>query len=228
MKTKAPKTETIRSVALDVIGNYQRAAKSANATLREGGIQGIAKVDEAIGGLAKYEGNVTQQVKDALGTAGEKLASTADRTSGTAKRLRKTVKNALAGAQDAVVKVSNTADGAVDKVFDGAAKTVARIPEPNERVAEILKKTGVEAVEPLGLKGAKLLRYVSGAVANGAEKLSNAVSAKTATAAGAATKRVAAKRQSAPQRAAGKKAGERRPDDRCRQVTIASPAMNFG
>ena len=207
MKTKAPKTETIRSVALDVIGNYQRAAKSANATLREGGIQGIAKVDEAIGGLAKYEGNVTQQVKDALGTAGEKLASTADFTSGTAKRLRKTVKNALAGAQDAVVKVSNTANGAVDKVFDGAAKTVARIPEPNERVAEILKKTGVEAVEPLGLKGAKLLRYVSGAVANGAEKLSNAVSAKTAkpVKGGAATKRVAAKQPSAPQRAAVKK-----------------------
>ncbi len=207
MKTKAPKTETIRSVALDVIGNYQRAAKSANATLREGGIQGIAKVDEAIGGLAKYEGNVTQQVKDALGTAGEKLASTADFTSGTAKRLRKTVKNALAGAQDAVVKVSNTADGAVDKVFDGAAKTVARIPEPNERVAEILKKTGVEAVEPLGLEGAKLLRYVSGAVANGAEKLSNAVSAKAAkpVKGGAATKRVAAMQPSAPQRAAVKK-----------------------
>ncbi|HME86182.1 MAG TPA: hypothetical protein VKG91_16955 [Roseiarcus sp.] len=181
MKTKTPNTETLRSVALDVIGDYQRAAKSANATLREGGVQGIAKVDKAIDGLAKYESQVTQQVKDALETAGEKMASATDLTSGAAAtRLRKTVKSALAGAQDAVVKVSNTADGAVDTVFDGAAKTLARIPEPNERVSEILKRTGVEAVEPLGLEGAKLLRYVSGAVADGAEKISTAMGANTA------------------------------------------------
>src|SRR5271166_5811128 len=61
MKTKTPNTETLRSVALDVIGDYQRAAKSANATLREGGVQGIAKVDKAIDGLAKYESQVTQK-----------------------------------------------------------------------------------------------------------------------------------------------------------------------
>ena len=49
MATKNSKSESIRAVALDVIDNYERAAKSATASVRAGSAKGIAKVDKAVG-----------------------------------------------------------------------------------------------------------------------------------------------------------------------------------
>ena len=79
MATRNSKPETLRSVTLDVISNYQRTAKSASASARAGGTKGIAKVDSTVDDLVKYEGKISKKVKSSLATAQKKVSAAADK-----------------------------------------------------------------------------------------------------------------------------------------------------
>ncbi len=175
MATKTPKTETLRSVTLDVINNYQRTAKSASASARAGGTKGIAKVDSAVGELLKYNGKISKKVKSSLETAHKKVTAAADKADKATGSLGKKVKSALNSTRDKVVKATNKADGTVDKLLSRASKKVAQFPSKGTRMSKLLDNNIVASVEPLGIRSAKLLRYVSAKVADGAEKISGKV-----------------------------------------------------
>ena len=166
MATKSSKSESIRSVALDVIDNYQRAAKSATASIREGSAKGIAKVDKAVGELVKYEGKISKKVKSSLDKTQSKLADVADAADEAAGKLGRKAKSALGDARETVVKVANKADSAVDKLVTKASKKVSGFATRGSRAAKILDNNVVAKVEPLGVKGAKLLRSVTGKLAD--------------------------------------------------------------
>lgn len=175
MATKTPKTETLRSVTLDVINNYQRTAKSASASARAGGAKGIAKVDSAVGELLKYNGKVSKKVKSTLETAHKKVSAAADLADKTTGKLGKKVQSALNTTREKAVKATNKADDAVDTLLSHASKKVAGFPGKGTRVSRLMDNNIVASVEPLGIRSAKLLRYVSAKVADGAEKISNKV-----------------------------------------------------
>ena len=175
MATKTPKTETLRSVTLDVINNYQRTAKSASASARAGGSKGIAKVDSTVGDLLKYEGKISKKLKSSLATAHKKVTAAAHKADKTTGNLGEKVKSALNRTHDKVVKATNKADGAVDKLLGRAAKKVAQFPSKGTRMSKLLDNNIVASVEPLGIRSARLLRYVSAKLADGAENISGKV-----------------------------------------------------
>lgn len=175
MATRNSKPETLRSVTLDVISNYQRTAKSASASARAGGTKGIAKVDSTVDDLVKYGGKISKKVKSSLETAQKKVAAAADKADKTTGNLGKKVKSALNSTRDKVVKATNKADDAVDKLLSRASKKVAQFPSKGTRMSKLLGHNIVASVEPLGVRGAKLFRSISATVAEGAEKISGKV-----------------------------------------------------
>ena len=174
MATKTSKPETLRSVALDVINNYQRAAKSATASVRSGSSKGIAKVDSTVGELLRYEGKISKKLKSSLETAQGKIVSAADIADEATSKLGKKVKGTLTDTRAKVAKATGKAEDAVDKLFSGVSKKVAEY-RPNSRVSKLLENDVIESVKPLGIKGAKLIRYATATLADGAEKISGKI-----------------------------------------------------
>jgi hypothetical protein len=172
MATRNSKPETLRSVTLDVIGNYQRTARSAAASARAGGTKGMAKVDSAIDSLVDYEGKISKTVKNSLATAQKKVTVAADKADKTTGSLGKKAKSALNSTRDKVVKATNKADDAVEKLLSRASKKIAQFPSKGTRMSKFLDNNIVASVEPLGVRGAKLLRSLSATLAEGAEKIS--------------------------------------------------------
>ena len=175
MATRNSKPETLRSVTLDVISNYQRTAKSASASARAGGTKGIAKVDSTVDDLVKFGGKISKKVNSSLETAQKKVTAAANLVDKTTGNLGKKVKSALNSTREKVVKATNKADDAVDKLLSRASKKVAQFPSKGTRMSKLLDNRIVASVEPLGVRGAKLLRSVSATLAEGAEKISGKV-----------------------------------------------------
>lgn len=204
MATKSSKTESIRTVALDVIDNYQRAAKSATASVRAGSAKSIAKVDSTVGELLKYEGKISKKVKNSLGETQDKLVSATEAADQAAGKLTKKVKGKLVDAREKVAKATTKADTAVDKLVTKAAKKVSGFAGKGTRLGKLLDNNVVATVEPLGIKGAKVLRYVSSTLADGVEKLSNKIGAKEVKKATPAVKKAAPAKKPAVKAAAPK------------------------
>ncbi len=70
---------------------------------------------------------------------------------------------------------THRADGAVEKLLNGASRKLAKFPAKNTRLSKLMDNKAIASVEPLGIPGAKLLRFVSSTVADSAEKLATKV-----------------------------------------------------
>jgi len=161
-------TDTLRSVALDVIDNYRRTAKFTADAFRHGSSRGISRVSSAVGGMiSDYEGKVSKKVKRSIDDV-QKRFTRADRT---LERMGNKVKTALHGTERRIMDATHKADGAVEKLLNGASRKLAKFPAKNTRLSKLMDNKAIASVEPLGIPGAKLLRFVSSAVADSAEKL---------------------------------------------------------
>jgi hypothetical protein len=169
-------TETLRSVALDVIDNYRRTAKFTADALRQGSSKGISKVNSAVGGMiADYEGKVSKKVKRSIDGAHRRFTSVTDKADQTVERMGDKVKATLHGTERKIVDVTHKADGAVDKLLNGASRKLAKFPSKGTRLSKLMDNKVISSVEPLGIPGAKLLRFVSSTLADSAEKLATKV-----------------------------------------------------
>lgn len=172
MTSKKSSDETLRSVVLEIIGDYQRAVNYVYEALRTGSVQGIDKVDSTVGKFLKkyegYEGEISKKFKNSI----EKAIDNAGENKG---KLEKKIKSNLADTKERVIKATDKVDDAVDKLFGDTAKKVEKFPPKGSRISKLMDNKIVASIEPLGLTGAKGLRYVSAKMADGAEKLSNKV-----------------------------------------------------
>jgi hypothetical protein len=169
-------TDTLRSVALDVIDNYRRTAKFTADALRHGSIKGISKVNSAVGGMVSdYEGKVSRKVKRSIDGAQKRFTSVADRADRTVERVGNKVKTTLRGTERRIVDATHKADGAVEKLLNGASRKLAKFPAKNTRVSKLLDNKAISSVEPLGIPGAKFLRFMSSTLADSAEKLATTI-----------------------------------------------------
>lgn len=165
--------ETLRSVALDVIDNYRRTAKSAADVWRQGSAKNMERIDSTLDDLLKYEGKISKKLKSSLETATEKLVSATETYDEGAGKLEKKIKSTLTSTQKKFVSATDKADSAVDKLLAGTSKKLAKIPAEDTQLSKLLNSKVATSIEPLGIKGAKLLRYVSSTLADGAEKVSH-------------------------------------------------------
>lgn len=169
MATKSS-DETLRSVVLEIISDYQRAANYVYEALRTGSVQGIDKVDSAMGKFLKkyegYEGKIGKKLKNSLEKAIDNAGSNTE-------KLEKKIKSSLSDTKERVIKVADKADTAIDNLFSETAKKVENFPP--KKLSKLMDSKVVSSIEPLGLTGAKGLRYVADKMVNGAEKLSNKV-----------------------------------------------------
>ena len=165
-------TDTLRSVALDVIDNYRRTAKFTADAFRHGSSRGISRVNSAVGGMiSDYEGKVSKKVKRSIDGVQKRFTRAADRADRTLERVGNKVRTALHGTERRIVDATHKADGAVEKLLNGASRKLAKFPAKNTRLSKLMDNKAIASVEPLGIPGAKLLRFVSSAVADSAEKL---------------------------------------------------------
>jgi hypothetical protein len=162
-------TESLRSLTLEVISNYRKTAKFATQALRSGSTRSISKVDSA---LTKYEGKFGETVKSTLDVTQEKIVAATDKADEALGKIGNTVKSTLSNTQDAIVTATDMADSAVDKFLGDATKRIAKFPPKTGKLAGFLKKDVVKSVESFGIPGAKLVRFVSSKLADGAEQLS--------------------------------------------------------
>jgi hypothetical protein len=73
------------------------------------------------------------------------------------------------------VEAAHKADDAGEKLLTGASRKLAKFPAKNTRLSKLMDNRAIASVEPLGIPGAKILRFVSSAVADSAEKLATKV-----------------------------------------------------
>jgi hypothetical protein len=169
-------TDTLRSVALDVIDNYRRTAKFTADALRHGSIRGISRVNSAVGGMiSDYEGKVSKKVKRSIDGAQKRFTRAADRADRTVDRVGNKVKTTLHGTERRIVDATHKVDGAVEKLLNGASRKLAKFPAKNTRLSKLMDNKAISSVEPLGIPGAKFLRFVSSALADSAEELATKV-----------------------------------------------------
>src|ERR1700730_18129709 len=106
-------TDTLRSVALDVIDNYRRTAKFTADALRHGSIRGISTVNSAVGGgVSDYEGQARKKVQRSINGVQKRFTRAADRADRTVERVGNKVKTTLHGAEKRIVDATHKADGA--------------------------------------------------------------------------------------------------------------------
>jgi hypothetical protein len=176
-------SETFRSVALDILGNYRRAARSAADTFRGGNARGFARLNEGVGAvISDCEGLLTGRIKRSVNDAQERLTDVLDRMASGVGRLGDDVKATLGGTEHRVLTTANKADRMVDKLLSGASRKLAKRPAKNTRLAKLLQSNLVASVESLGIRGAMLVRRASAAVAEGTENLSTRVAGSGSTA----------------------------------------------
>ncbi len=162
-------TESLRSLTLEVINNYRKTAKYATQALRTSSTRGINTVDSA---LTKYEGKFGEAVKSTLDVTQEKIVVATDKADEALGKLGNSVKSTLSNTQDAIVTVTDMADTAVDKFLGDASKRVAKFPPKTGKIAGFMKYDVIKSVESFSIPGAKLVRFVSSKLADGAEQLS--------------------------------------------------------
>ncbi len=161
--------ESLRSVTLEVIDNYRKTAKYTTQALLATSIRGFRMVDEA---LIDYEGKVGETAKGTFDFTKEKIVAVTDIADEAIGKLGSTVKNKLATTQEAIVSAADKADTTVNKMFEDASTRVARFPSRKSLFSGFLKSSSAKSVETISIPGAKILRFVSGKFADGAEQLS--------------------------------------------------------
>ncbi len=162
--------ESLRAVTLEVIDNYRKAAKYTTQALLATSIRGFRMVDAA---LVDYEGKVGETVKGTFDFTKEKIFAATDIADEAIGKLGSKVKSRLATTQEAIVSAADKADTAVNKLFEGASTRVARFPASKKGAfSNLLKSNSAKSVETISIPGVKVLRFVSGKLADGAEQLS--------------------------------------------------------
>ena len=161
--------ESLRSVTLEVIDNYRKTAKYTTQALLATSIRGFRMVDAA---LIDYAGKIGETVKGTFDSTKEKIVAATDIADEAIGKLGRTVKNKLATTQEAIVSAADKADTTVNKMFEDASTRVARFPSRKSLFSGFLKSSSAKSVETITIPGAKILRFVSGKLADGAEQLS--------------------------------------------------------
>jgi hypothetical protein len=161
--------DSLRSVTLEVIDNYRRAAKYTTQALLATSIRGFRMVDDA---LIDYEGKVGEAVKGTFDITKEKIIAVTDIADEAIGKLGSSVKSRLATTQEAIVSAADKADTTVNKLFEGASTRVAKFPARKGAFSGLLKSNSAKSVETISIPGVKILRFVSGKLADGAEQLS--------------------------------------------------------
>jgi hypothetical protein len=161
--------ESLRSVTLQVIDNYRKAAKYTTQALLATSMRGFRMVDAA---LIDYDGKVGEAVKGSFDITKEKIIAATDIADEVIGKLGSSAKSRLATTQEAIVNAADKADTRVNNLFEDASMRVARFPSRNGAFSGFLKSNSAKSVETISIPGAKILRFVSGRLADGAERLS--------------------------------------------------------
>jgi hypothetical protein len=169
-------TETLRAVALNVIDDYRRTAKLASSAFRQGSIKGLTKIDSTVGALLEnYEGLVAKNLKKSIRSAQQRLTTVSDKADESVVRLGTLVKDGIHGTQKRVLGAAHRSESVVDMMLSGASRQIAKFPPKDTFIARLLGNSVATSVEPIGLSGARVLRFASSKIARGAEKLTNNV-----------------------------------------------------
>lgn len=191
--------ETLRSLTLEIIDNYRKAAKSSVEAFRAGSSRGFNKVDSTIDKLlTSYEGSIGKAVKNTLDVTKKQADVATEFADTTVDLVGSTVKSALVSTQEKIDHASDSAEKNVDKLVSTASKRLAKFPPKTGKVAELLQNKAVKKVDEFGfgVPTAKVFQYISSAVAEGAEQLANKVAV--------APKKQPAARKPAPKKVAAK------------------------
>jgi hypothetical protein len=161
--------ETLRSVTLEVIDNYRKAARYTSQALLATSIRGFRIVDEAV---IDYEGKVGEAVKGSFAITKEKIIAATDFANEAIGKLGNTVQGRLATTQEALARAADKADTTVSQLFEDASIRVATFPNRNGAFSNLMKSNSAKSVETICIPGVKILRFISGKLADGAEQLS--------------------------------------------------------
>jgi hypothetical protein len=125
--------------------------------------------------ISDCEGLLIGRVKRSVNDIQERLTDVLDRAASGVGRLGDDVKAALGGTERKVLTTANKADRMMDKLLSGASRKLGKRPAKHTGLAKLLQSNLVASVEPLGIRGAKLVRRASAAVAEGTQNLSTKV-----------------------------------------------------
>ncbi len=170
--------EVLRSLTLEVIDNYRKAAKSSVEAFRSGSSRGFDKVESTIDSLLNsYEGTIGKAVKNTATVTKKQADAASEFADTTADMVGSTVKSALTTTQSKLESASNNAEKNVDKLVTSATKRLAKFPAKGSKLANLLQSKAVKTIDQFGfgVPTAKVLQYVSTVVADGAEQLAGKV-----------------------------------------------------
>ena len=198
--------ETLRSLSLEIIDNYRKAAKSSVEAFRAGSSAGFGKVDTTIETLlGQYESKVGKAMKGTLSATQKQFDAATEFADTTVDMVGSTVKSALVSTQEKLASASTAAEKNVDKLVGTATKRLAKFPAKGGKLSGLLQSKAAKTIDQFGfgVPTAKVLQYVSAAVADGAEQLASKVAApKKAPAARKTVRKVVAKTRSRAKAAA--------------------------
>ena len=166
--------EVIRSLTLDTIDNYRKAANCSVNAIRFGSSRSLSKVDAGIDSLLSgYQGKLGKIVMNTLKVT-QKQADTATKfVDTTVETVGTTVKDVLVATQGKIELASDMVEKNVNTLAGNASRRLAKFPAKGSKLANLLQKNAVKTIDQFGfgVPTANVMRFVSEAVADGAEQL---------------------------------------------------------
>jgi hypothetical protein len=166
-------SETLRSISLDILGNYRRTAKSASETFRSSSARGFAQLNERVTALiSSCEALLNGAAKRSVDRVQERATAVLESAADGVGHFGKNVMGSLGGTQHRMLSSANKADRMFDKILSNASRRLARRPAKNSRVGKLLHSDLALRAGNLGIGSARLVRRISAVVADGTERLS--------------------------------------------------------
>ena len=166
--------EVLRSLTIETINNYRKAANCSVNAIRFGSSRSLRKVDAGIDSLLSgYQGKLGKTFKNNLKVAQKQVDSAIKFVDTTVETVGTSVKSALVATQERIELASNAAENNVNKLADTAAKRLTKFPAKGGRLATLLQNDAVKTIDQFGfgIPTANVMRFVSEAVADGAEQI---------------------------------------------------------
>lgn len=176
---------TINSVALDVVGQYGLVGKNLLAAYRMGTLRVASQISDRYAAMAN---------------------------SPTLPMFDRSIRNSLVAAQqqfsgfvvNGVVRVTEQADVAIDRITDGTAQGIKRLGEVGQRIEAVVGAPVVDTMTKINMPAAQISLKIAGRIAEGSKRLADrvagveeAVAAEAAAVADAEEAKPRAKRASA-------------------------------